>query len=82
MQSKTKHEMFNVFEKYHQVLLKENMKAAPDKSQFFLTRVYILGHIIEGNAITLLKSRIDTIIKLQPLSNKRESKNFLEWSIS
>ena len=27
--------MFNALDKYHQILLKENMKAAPDKSQFF-----------------------------------------------
>ena len=32
MQSQTKkNEMFNVLEKYHQILLRENMKAAPDK---------------------------------------------------
>ena len=38
MQSKTKHEVFKVLDKYHQILLKENMKAAPDKSHFLLTR--------------------------------------------
>ena len=37
MQSQTKDEMFIVLEKYHQKLLPENMKAAPDKSHFFLT---------------------------------------------
>ena len=35
MQSQTKDEMFTVLEKYHQILLQENMKAAPDKSHFF-----------------------------------------------
>ena len=30
MQSQTKDEMFIVLEKYHQIILKENMKAAPD----------------------------------------------------
>ena len=34
MQSQTKDEMFTVLEKNHQVLLQENMKAAPDKSHF------------------------------------------------
>ena len=47
MQSKTKDEMFIVLEKYHQILLHKNMKAAPDKSIFFLTRVSFLGDIIE-----------------------------------
>ena len=52
MQSQTKDEMFIVLEKYYQVLQNENMKAAPDKSFFFLTRVKFLGHIIEINNIT------------------------------
>ena len=47
MQSQTKEEMLIVLKKYHQMLLQENMKAAPDKSHFFLTQVKFLGHIIE-----------------------------------
>ena len=76
MQSQTKDEMFTVLEKYHQILLQENMKAAPDKSHFFLTRVKFLGHIIERNTITPLKSRIDAIQKLQPPSNKKKIQEF------
>ena len=41
MQSQTKDEMFTVLEKYHQILQNEYMKAAPDKSHFFLTRIRI-----------------------------------------
>ena len=52
------------------------MKAAPDVSHFFLTRDKFLGHIIEGNKITALKSRIDTIIKLHPPSNKTKIQEF------
>ena len=55
--------MFKVLEKYHQILLKENMKAAPDKSHFFLTRVKFLGRVLDGSTITLVKSQID---KLNP----------------
>ena len=79
MQSQTKEEMFLVLEKYHQILLHENMKAAADKSQFFLTRVKFLGHIIERNTITPLKSRIDAIQKLQPLSNKKITR--ISWNV-
>ena len=61
MQSQTKEEMFIILEQYHQILKNENMKAAPDKSDFFLRRVKILGHIIESNTITPLKSRIHAI---------------------
>ena len=83
--------MFAVLEKYHQILQNENMKAAPDKSYFFLTRVKFLGHIIEKNNITPLKSRIDAIQKLQPPTNKKKlqeligminflSKRSIKWS--
>ena len=53
------------------------MKAAPDKSHFFLTRVKFLGHIIERDTITLLKSRINAIQKLQPPSNKKKLQELL-----
>ena len=69
--------MFTVLENYHQILLKK-MKAAADKSHFFLTRVKFLGHIIERKTITPLKFRIDAIQKLQPPSNKKKFKNFSE----
>ena len=39
MQSQTKEEMFTVLEHYHKILQNENLKAAPDKSHLFLTRV-------------------------------------------
>ena len=77
MQSQTKDEMFTVLEKNRQILLQENMKAAPDKSHFFLIREKFLGHIIERNTITPLKSRIDAIQKLQPPSNKKKIQEFL-----
>ena len=69
--------MFIVLEWYHQILKNENMKAAPDKSHFFLIRVKFLGHIIEKNIITPLKSCIDAIQKLQPPINKKKIQEFL-----
>ena len=77
MQSQTKDEMFVILEQYHQLLKNENMKAAPDKSHFFLTRVKFLGHIIERNTITPLKSRIDAIQKFQPPKNKKKIQELL-----
>ena len=53
------------------------MKTAADKSHFFLTRVKFLGHIIERNTITPLKSRIDAIQKLQSPLNKTKIQEFL-----
>ena len=60
MQSQTEEEMFTVLEHYHKILQNENLKAAPKKSHFFLTRVKFLGHNTR-NTITPLKSRIDAI---------------------
>ena len=77
MQSQTKEEMFKVLEHYHKILQNENLKAAPDKSHFFLTRVKFLGHNIERKTITPLKSRIDAIQKLQPPTNKKKIQEFL-----
>ena len=68
-----KHEIFEVLEKHHKIFLKENLKAAPDKSHFVLTRVKFVGHITEGNLITPLKSRIDATLKLQHVSNKKKN---------
>ena len=53
------------------------MKVAPDTSHFFLTRVKFLGHIIESNTITPLKSQIHAIQKLQPPTNKKKIQEFL-----
>ena len=77
MQSQTKDEMLTVLEQYLQILKNENMKAAPEKSHFFLTGVKFLGHIFERNTITPLRSRIDAIQKLQPPTNKKKIPEFL-----
>ena len=79
MQSQTKEEMFTVLEHYHKILQNENLKAAPDKSHFFLPRVKFLGHNIERNTITPLKSRIDAIQKLQPPTNKKNPR--IPWNV-
>ena len=77
MLSQTQDEMFIILEQYYQILKNENMKAVPDKSHFFLTRVKLLGHIIESNTITPLKSRIHAIQKLQPPTNKKKIQELL-----
>ena len=78
MQSQTKDEMFIILEQYQKILKNENMKAASDKSQFFLTRLKFLGHIIERNTITPLKLRTDAFQKqLQLPTNKKKIQQFL-----
>ena len=77
MQSQSKEKMFTVLEQYHKILQNENLKAAPDKSHFFLKQVKFLGHNIERETITPLKSRIDAIQKLQPPTNKKKIQELL-----
>ena len=43
--------MYETLIEYHKVLLKENLKAAPDKTYFMLKKVKFLGHIIENKTI-------------------------------
>ena len=45
----------------------KNVKEASDKSLFSAQPNQILGHKIERTTITLLKSRINAIMKIQPL---------------
>ena len=40
-------QMYETLIEYHMILLKENHKAAPDKTYFMLKKVKFLGHIIE-----------------------------------
>ena len=64
MKLQTKEEMFTVLEQYHKTLQNKNLKAAPNQSHFFLTRFKFLGHNIEQNTVTPLRSRIDATQKL------------------
>ena len=72
MQSQTKEEMFKVLEHYHKILQNENLKAAPDKSHFFLTRVKFLGHNIERKTITPSKT---------PTTNKQKENPRIPWNV-
>ena len=46
MQSQIENEMFTVINEYHTLLRKAGLKAAPDKTIFFLRKVKFLGHVI------------------------------------
>ena len=58
------------------------MKAASDKSRYFLTTVKFLGHIFEGNTINPLESRLVAILSFQPSSKKKKIQAFLVMLIS
>ena len=51
LQSHTKAEMFTIIHEYHQLLRKGCLKAAPDKTHFFLRKVKFLDHVISEQGI-------------------------------
>ena len=58
--------MYETLIEYHKVLLKENLKTAPDKTYFMLKKFKFLGHIIEDKKVKPLPSRIGGFQKLEP----------------
>ena len=58
MQSQTKHEMFTIINEYHTLLRKAGLKAAPDKTFFFLRKVKFLGHVISPDEIQPIANRV------------------------
>ena len=72
LQSNTKEEMFNIIKEYHALLRKANLKAAPDKTMFFLRKVKFLGHVISENTLSPVISRIDDIRNLKTPESKTD----------
>ena len=55
IQTNSYEQMYETLIEYHKILLKENLKAAPDKTYFFLEKVKFLGHIIEDKKVKPLR---------------------------
>ena len=51
IQTNSYQQMYEIIIEYHKILLKENLKAAPDKPYFMLKKVKFLGHIIEDKKV-------------------------------
>ena len=69
--------MYETLIEYHKVLLKENLKAAPDKTYFMLKVVKFLGHTIEDKKVKLLTSRIVGVQKLEPPKSMKALQRYL-----
>ena len=57
MQSQNKNEMFTVLIEFHTLLRKAGLKAAPEKTFFFLKKVKFLGHVISPDGIQPIAKR-------------------------
>ena len=72
MQSQTRGEMFTIINEYHTLLRKAGLKAAPDKTFFFLKKVKFLGHVISPDGIQPIAKRVDALRNLKSPQTKRD----------
>ena len=72
MQSQTSGEMFTIINEYHTLLRKAGLKAAPDKTFFFLKKVKFLGHVISPDGIQPIAKRVDALRNLKSPQSKRD----------
>ena len=72
MQSQKKNEMFTVINEYHSLLRKAGLKAAPNKTYFFLKKVKFLGHVISPERIQPIAKRVKDLKNLKLTENKRD----------
>ena len=64
--------MFTVIREYHALLRKANLKAAPDKTKFFLRKVKFLGHVKSKGTLSPITSRIADIQNLKTPESKTD----------
>ena len=72
LQIQNKTEMFDTIREYHFLLRKANLKAALDKTFFFLRKVKFLGHVVSKDGLSQIASRNVEIKKLKSPESKAE----------
>ena len=72
MQSQTRSEMFTIINEYHTLLRKSGLKAAPDKTFFFLKKVKFLGHVISPEGNQPIAKRVNALRNLKWPQSKRD----------
>ena len=72
MQSQTRGEIFTNINEYHTLLRKAGLKAAPDKTFFFLKKVKFLGYVISPEGIQPIAKRVDALRNLKSSQSKRD----------
>ena len=65
--------MFTVINEYHTLLSKAGLKAAPDKTYFFVERVKFLGHVISPEGIQPIAKRVKYLKNLKSSESKRDA---------
>ena len=78
MQSKIKNEMFTVINDYHTLLRKAGLKAAPDKTFFFLKKSYFLVTFYPPDGTQPIAERVKDLKNLKSPESKRDVINVVE----
>ena len=72
LQCHTKAEMLTTIHKNHQFLRRGGLKAAPDKTYFFLRKVKFLGHVISEQGIKPVTKIVKVLQNLKSPESKRD----------
>ena len=72
LQSQNKNEMFTVVNEYQALLRKAGLKAALDKTMFFLEKDEFLGRVLSPEGIQPIAKRIKDLISLKSPESKRD----------
>ena len=72
MQPQNKAEMFSIIHEYHTLLRKVGLKAAPEKTLFFLKKVKFLGHVISSEGIQPIAKWVEDLKNLKSPECKRD----------
>ena len=72
MQSQSINEMFTVINEYHIFLRRASLKAASDKTFFFLKKVKFLGHVISPEGTQPIAKRVKDLKNLKSPESKRD----------
>ena len=72
MQSQNKGQMFPIIHEYHNLLRKAGLKAAPEKTFFFLKKVKFLGHVISSEGIQPIGKRVKDLKNLKSPECQRD----------
>ena len=70
MQSQSNNETFTVINGYHTLLRRAGLRAAPDKTFFFLKKVKFLGHVISPEGIQPIAKRVKDLKNLKSPEKK------------
>ena len=79
-QSQNQIEKFTVINEYHTLLRKAGLKAAPDKTFFFLKKNTSLGHVTSPGGIQPIAKRVKDLKNLNSPESKQDVMKFLGCS--